>query len=87
MNIFSRQATEKSPEKIFQGLRMYHIDQKFDGTDKGYQSHQLLTESDMLKRQMIPTKKGATPWHEVSLWIETLNCETHTDDVNNVVAW
>ena len=24
---------------------MYHIDQKFDGTDQGYQSHQLLTES------------------------------------------
>ena len=45
MFIFSRQAIEKSPEKIFQGLRMDHIDQKVDGTDQGYQSHQLLNES------------------------------------------
>ena len=47
MNIFSRQANEKSPEKIFQGLRMDHIDQKVVGTDQGYQMHQLLNESDV----------------------------------------
>ena len=45
---FSRQAIEKSSEKIFfQGLRMDHIDQKVDRTDQGYQSHQLLNESDV----------------------------------------
>ena len=47
MNIFSRQGVEKSPEKIFQGLQMDHIDQKVDGTDQDYQSHQLLNESDV----------------------------------------
>ena len=45
MRIFWRQAIKKSIEKIFQGLRMYHIVQNLDGTDRGYQSHQLLTES------------------------------------------
>ena len=37
--------------KFFQGLQMYHIDHKFDGTDQGYQSHQFLTELDVLGRE------------------------------------
>ena len=47
MNIFSRQAIEKSLKKIFQGLRMDHIGKKVEVTDQGYQSHQLLNESDV----------------------------------------
>ena len=44
---FLRQAIKKSTGKLFQGLRMYHIVQNLDETDQGYQSHQLLTESDV----------------------------------------
>ena len=47
MNIFSRQGIKKSPEKIFQGLWMDHIDQKVDGNDQGYQLYQLLNEPDV----------------------------------------
>ena len=37
----------KVTQEFFQGPRMYHIVQNLDGTDRGYQSHQLLTESDV----------------------------------------
>ena len=66
MNIFLQQSIEKSPEKIFQELQMDHIDQKNDGTDQGYQSHQLLNESDVKRRQTMSLKKGATRCHEKS---------------------
>ena len=38
---------QKSTENFFEGLRMYNIVQNLDGNDQGYQSHQLLTESDV----------------------------------------
>ena len=37
----------KVAQEFFQELRVYHIVQNLDGTDRGYQSHQLLTESDV----------------------------------------
>ena len=44
---FFTQSHRKVVREIFQGLRMDHIDQKVDRTDQGYQSHQLLNESDV----------------------------------------
>ena len=55
---FLRQAIEKSPENFFQGLRMYHIPQNLNGTDQSDQSHQLLTESDVWRRQTMSMKNG-----------------------------
>ena len=46
-HFFQDKPWKSRPRKFFQGLRMDHIDQKVDGIDHGYQSHQLLSESNM----------------------------------------
>ena len=44
---FLTKSHRKVAQKCFQGLRMYHIVHNLDGTEQGYQSHQLRTKSDV----------------------------------------
>ena len=48
----------KSPKTFFQGLWIYHIFENLDGRDQGYQPHQLLTESDVYRRQTMTTQNA-----------------------------
>ena len=69
MSIFWRQAIENSPEKFFQGLRMYYIVQNLDGIDQSYQSHQFIpdrirrveTTNDANEERSHPVSRSVPP--------------------------